>query len=164
MINFILMEEKWKSSGLMKELKRVSFMGAPMVVLMVSQYLIRFISVMMVGHIDQLSLAGVSMATSFTSVTGFTVLVIPLLLLFCNIFSQLCDGQYLLYSIKVHFLQVWLHEQSYQIVIQYAFDFYFKFQFATYFQLNCALDNTCYIIQLQFIFYKFEFIEIDIRL
>jgi hypothetical protein len=32
-------------------------------------------SVMMVGHLDELSLSGISSASSFTSVTGFSLLV-----------------------------------------------------------------------------------------
>ncbi|KAB2628667.1 MATE efflux family protein 5-like [Pyrus ussuriensis x Pyrus communis] len=66
------MEGKW--TEFLKELKKVSYMAAPMVAVMVMQYLIQVVSVMMVGHVDQLSLSGVSIATSFTSVTGFSLL------------------------------------------------------------------------------------------
>lgn len=71
------MEGKW--TEFLKELKKVSYMAAPMVAVMVMQYLIQVVSVMMVGHVDQLSLSGVSIATSFTSVTGFSLLVSPYL-------------------------------------------------------------------------------------
>ncbi|CAN6720346.1 unnamed protein product [Malus baccata var. baccata] len=66
------MEGKWRE--FLKELKKVSYMAAPMVAVMVMQYLIQVVPVMMVGHVDQLSLSGVSIATSFTSVTGFSLL------------------------------------------------------------------------------------------
>lgn len=59
----------------MKELKRVSFIAAPMVAVTVLQYLLQVVAVIMVGHVDELALAGVSIATSFTSVTGFSFLV-----------------------------------------------------------------------------------------
>lgn len=67
------MERKWRV--FLKELKKVSYVAAPMVAITVMQYLIQVVSVMMVGHVDQLSLSGVSIATSLTSVTGFSVLV-----------------------------------------------------------------------------------------
>ncbi|KAM1014380.1 hypothetical protein ACFX2C_044372 [Malus domestica] len=66
------MEGKWRE--FLKELKKVSYMAAPMVAVMVMQYLMQVVPVMMVGHVDQLSLSGVSIATSFTSVTGFSLL------------------------------------------------------------------------------------------
>ncbi|KAL4324480.1 hypothetical protein GQ457_11G005260 [Hibiscus cannabinus] len=57
-----------------KELKKVSYMAAPMVAVSVSQYLLQVISLMMVGHIGKLALSGVAIATSFTNVTGFSLL------------------------------------------------------------------------------------------
>ncbi|BBG95956.1 MATE efflux family protein [Prunus dulcis] len=63
---------KWRV--FLKELRKVSYVAAPMVAVTVMQYLIQVVSVMMVGHVDQLSLSGVSIATSFTSVTGFSLL------------------------------------------------------------------------------------------
>ncbi|KAJ4840865.1 Protein DETOXIFICATION 7 [Turnera subulata] len=67
------MDTKWKDS--LKELKKVSYVAAPMVAVTVLQYLLQVVSVMMVGHLDELSLSGVSIASSFTSVTGFSLLV-----------------------------------------------------------------------------------------
>ncbi|XP_044512213.1 protein DETOXIFICATION 9-like isoform X4 [Mangifera indica] len=66
------MSSRWMVS--MKELKRVSFIAAPMVAVTVLQYLLQVVAVIMVGHVDELALAGVSIATSFTSVTGFSFL------------------------------------------------------------------------------------------
>ncbi|KAI4346937.1 hypothetical protein L6164_007800 [Bauhinia variegata] len=58
-----------------EQLKKVSFMAAPMVAVTVSQFLLQVVSLMMVGHLDQLSLSGVALATSFADVTGFSVLL-----------------------------------------------------------------------------------------
>ncbi|XP_057993397.1 protein DETOXIFICATION 8 isoform X2 [Hevea brasiliensis] len=63
---------KWKVN--LKELKKVSYVAAPMVAVTVLQYLLQVVSMVMVGHLDELSLSGVSIATSFTSVTGFSFL------------------------------------------------------------------------------------------
>lgn len=66
----------WAKWGVVvKELKIVSYVAAPMVVVTVLQYLLQAVSVIMVGHLDDLSLSGVSIATSFTSATGFSLLV-----------------------------------------------------------------------------------------
>jgi MATE family multidrug resistance protein len=63
-------------STFIQELKRVSFMAAPMVAVTVSQYLLQVVSLMMVGHLGILvSFSGVSIAMSFAEVTGFSVLV-----------------------------------------------------------------------------------------
>lgn len=63
---------KWGGFG--QELKRVSYMAAPMVVVTVSQYLLRVVALMMVGHQGELSLSSVAIATCFTNVTGFSLL------------------------------------------------------------------------------------------
>ncbi|KAK2365461.1 protein DETOXIFICATION [Trifolium repens] len=63
-------------STFIQELKRVSFMAAPMVAVTVSQYLLQVVSLMMVGHLGILvSFSGVSIAMSFAEVTGFSVLL-----------------------------------------------------------------------------------------
>ncbi|KAJ4868119.1 MATE efflux family protein [Raphanus sativus] len=62
-----------KSAGMM--MKKVSYMAAPMVAVSVSQYLLQVISMVMAGHLDELSLSSVAIATSFTNVTGFSLLV-----------------------------------------------------------------------------------------
>ncbi|KAK9200050.1 hypothetical protein WN944_015245 [Citrus x changshan-huyou] len=66
------MGSKWVVS--LKEIKKVSSIAAPMVAVTVLQYLLQVVSVIMVGHLDELSLSGASIATSFTSVTGFSLL------------------------------------------------------------------------------------------
>ncbi|KAL5745080.1 hypothetical protein ACOSP7_026226 [Xanthoceras sorbifolium] len=67
-------ERKWvviTRRGFVEELKKMSFLAAPMVAVTVSNYLLQVVSMMMVGHLGELSLSGVSIATSFTNVTGF---------------------------------------------------------------------------------------------
>ncbi|KAG7658665.1 Multi antimicrobial extrusion protein [Arabidopsis suecica] len=55
-------------------MKKVSFMAAPMVAVAASQYLLQVISIVMAGHLDELSLSAVAIATSLTNVTGFSLL------------------------------------------------------------------------------------------
>ncbi|GLT28868.1 hypothetical protein SLA2020_037720 [Shorea laevis] len=75
----LLPQEKEKTWGLTwsnfpEELKSVSYMAAPMVAVSFSMYVLQVISMMMVGHLDELSLSGVAIATSITNVTGFSLL------------------------------------------------------------------------------------------
>ncbi|XP_059670711.1 protein DETOXIFICATION 3-like [Cornus florida] len=58
-----------------EELKRVSCIAMPMVVVTVSQYLLRVVSMVMVGHLGTLSLSSAAIATSLTNVTGFSLLL-----------------------------------------------------------------------------------------
>ncbi|CAA7053360.1 unnamed protein product [Microthlaspi erraticum] len=55
-------------------IEKVSSMAAPMVAVSVSQYLLQVISMIMAGHVDELSLSAVAIATSLTNVTGFSLL------------------------------------------------------------------------------------------
>ncbi|EOA34619.1 hypothetical protein CARUB_v10022179mg [Capsella rubella] len=55
-------------------MKKVSSMAAPMVAVAASQYLLQVISIVMAGHLDELSLSAVAIATSLTNVTGFSLL------------------------------------------------------------------------------------------
>ncbi|KAL2247004.1 protein DETOXIFICATION 1-like [Sesamum indicum] len=68
--------ETWntKWGDLVQELKRVSYIAAPMVTVSVLQYLLQVVSVIMVGHLGQLTLSSVAIATSLTNVTGFSLL------------------------------------------------------------------------------------------
>ncbi|KAL7131764.1 hypothetical protein ABFS83_12G026200 [Erythranthe nasuta] len=63
-----------KRSDFVQELKSVCYIAAPMVAVSVLQYLIQFVSVVMVGHLGQLTLSSVAIATSLTNVTGFSLL------------------------------------------------------------------------------------------
>uniref|UniRef100_A0A453DW19 Protein TRANSPARENT TESTA 12 n=1 Tax=Aegilops tauschii subsp. strangulata TaxID=200361 RepID=A0A453DW19_AEGTS len=57
------------------EVKRQLWLAGPLVVGSLMQNLIQTISVMFVEHLGELPLAGASMATSFATVTGFSLLV-----------------------------------------------------------------------------------------
>ncbi|KAI4313854.1 hypothetical protein L6164_026801 [Bauhinia variegata] len=58
-----------------QEVKRISFLAGPMVVVISSQYLIQVVSTMMVGHLGELSLSSASLAISLSGVTGFSFLM-----------------------------------------------------------------------------------------
>ncbi|XP_011099515.1 protein DETOXIFICATION 8-like isoform X2 [Sesamum indicum] len=57
-----------------RELNRVNFIALPMIVVTISQYLLRTSPIFMLGHLDELSLSSASIATSLCNVTGFSVL------------------------------------------------------------------------------------------
>ncbi|KAL5058780.1 hypothetical protein RYX36_030384 [Vicia faba] len=67
---------EWRKTRttLMVELKKMSSIAGPMVATTVLQYLLQVVSVMMVGHLSQLSLSSVAIATSLTNVSGFSIL------------------------------------------------------------------------------------------
>ncbi|KAM0032419.1 putative multi antimicrobial extrusion protein [Helianthus debilis subsp. tardiflorus] len=67
------MPRRWEIL-LAEEVKRSCYIALPMVVVMVSQYLLRAASISMVGHLGELELAGTAVAISFTNVTGFSIL------------------------------------------------------------------------------------------
>ncbi|GJX59556.1 DETOXIFICATION 14-like protein [Tanacetum coccineum] len=64
--------ERW--TDISCEIKKMSLIAGPMVVVAVLQYMMQMVTVAIVGHVDQLSLASVSIATSVTNVTGFSLL------------------------------------------------------------------------------------------
>lgn len=57
-----------------EELKKVGYIAAPMVVVTLSQFLLRVIPMMMVGHLGELALSSTAIATSISNVTGYSVL------------------------------------------------------------------------------------------
>ncbi|GER48067.1 MATE efflux family protein [Striga asiatica] len=61
----------WAAFGL--ELNRVNWIALPMIVVTVSQFLLRVSPMFMLGHLDKLSLSSASIATSLCNVTGFSV-------------------------------------------------------------------------------------------
>lgn len=84
-------ERKWLITwgGFVEELKEVSYIAAPMVAVTVLQYLLQVVSVIIVGHLGQLALSGVALATSINNVTGFSLLVSLLILfLHCSTLSS----------------------------------------------------------------------------
>lgn len=62
----------WKT--LKEETKRMGYMAGPMVAVNLSQYFLQIVSVMMVGHLGELSLSSTAIAISFCAVTGFSPL------------------------------------------------------------------------------------------
>ncbi|XP_022738656.1 protein DETOXIFICATION 16-like [Durio zibethinus] len=60
---------------LVDEVKKQLWLAGPLVAVSLLQYCIQMISVMFVGHLGELALSGASMATSFASVTGFSLLM-----------------------------------------------------------------------------------------
>ncbi|BAF19602.2 Os06g0494700 [Oryza sativa Japonica Group] len=60
--------------GLREEVKKQLWLAGPLVAGALLRYVIQMISVMFVGHLGELPLAGASMANSFTTVTGFSLL------------------------------------------------------------------------------------------
>ncbi|KAL4612418.1 hypothetical protein ACB092_08G197000 [Castanea dentata] len=57
------------------ELKRLGFLAGPIMVVTLSQYLLQVISLMMVGHLDELALSSTALAISLSAVTGFSLLL-----------------------------------------------------------------------------------------
>jgi MATE family multidrug resistance protein len=72
-------EKKWVITrvAFVEELKKASSIAAPMVVVTILQYLLQVVSILMVGHLGELSLSSVAIATSLTNLTGFSLLVSP---------------------------------------------------------------------------------------
>lgn len=58
-----------------EELKKQLWLAGPMIAGALLQNVIQMISVMYVGHLGELPLAGASMANSFATVTGLSLLV-----------------------------------------------------------------------------------------
>ncbi|XP_023005105.1 protein DETOXIFICATION 16-like [Cucurbita maxima] len=58
-----------------EEVKKQLWLAGPLILVSLLQYCLQMISVMFVGHLGELPLSGASMATSFASVTGFSLLV-----------------------------------------------------------------------------------------
>ncbi|CAK9325765.1 unnamed protein product [Citrullus colocynthis] len=58
------------------EVKRQLRLAGPLITVNLLINCLQMISVMFVGHLGQLPLAGASMATSFAAVTGFSLLIL----------------------------------------------------------------------------------------
>ncbi|KAK7380075.1 hypothetical protein VNO78_32452 [Psophocarpus tetragonolobus] len=58
---------------ILKEVKKQVWLAVPMICVCVFQYCLQMISLMFVGHLDELLLAAAALATSFVNVTGFNV-------------------------------------------------------------------------------------------
>ncbi|XP_060670607.1 protein DETOXIFICATION 16-like isoform X2 [Ziziphus jujuba] len=62
-------------SEILEEVKKQLWLAGPLISVSLLIYSLQMISVMFVGHLGELSLSGASMATSFASVTGFSLLM-----------------------------------------------------------------------------------------
>ncbi|KAK6921672.1 Multi antimicrobial extrusion protein [Dillenia turbinata] len=60
---------------ILEEAKKQIWLAGPLIAVSMLQYCLQVISIMFVGHLGELPLSGASMATSFASVTGFSVLL-----------------------------------------------------------------------------------------
>ncbi|KAI9085578.1 hypothetical protein K1719_032421 [Acacia pycnantha] len=69
-----LMRNDEKKRRWMEEMQKGGRIAAPMVAVAVAQYMVQVVSLIMVGHLGQLSLASIAIATSLTNVTGFSLL------------------------------------------------------------------------------------------
>ncbi|EEF30164.1 TRANSPARENT TESTA 12 protein, putative [Ricinus communis] len=58
---------------LREEVKKMGYIAGPMVAVNVSHYFLQVMSVMMVGHLGELSLSSTAIAISFCAVTGFSL-------------------------------------------------------------------------------------------
>ncbi|CAI9096096.1 OLC1v1032168C2 [Oldenlandia corymbosa var. corymbosa] len=68
--------ERGFCTGVMiEEVKRQLGLALPLIAVSFLQYCLQIISIMFVGHLGELPLSSASMATSFASVTGFSVLL-----------------------------------------------------------------------------------------
>ncbi|XAR68382.1 hypothetical protein NMG60_11003483 [Bertholletia excelsa] len=60
---------------IVEEVKRQLWLAGPLIGVSFLQFCLQLVSLMFVGHIGELALSGASMATSFASVSGFSLLV-----------------------------------------------------------------------------------------
>lgn len=72
----------WGHGEFVQEAKRIGYLAGPMVAVNLSQYFLQIISIMMVGHLSQLSLSSTAIAISLAAVSGFSPLVSPFIYLF----------------------------------------------------------------------------------
>ncbi|CAL5362625.1 unnamed protein product [Camellia sinensis] len=63
-----------RKEEIVKEVKKQLWLAGPLVCTSVLQFSLQLISLMYVGHLGELPLSGASMATSFATVTGFSLL------------------------------------------------------------------------------------------
>ncbi|XP_057784276.1 protein DETOXIFICATION 14-like [Salvia miltiorrhiza] len=64
--------QRWRTAA--GDLNRVNLIALPMIVVTLSQYLLRTSPIFMLGHLGELSLSSASIATSLSNVTGFSLL------------------------------------------------------------------------------------------
>lgn len=67
-------ESKNKKNEILEEMKRLLVLAGPLMTVNFLIYCLQVISIMFVGHLGELALSGASMATSFASVTGLSLM------------------------------------------------------------------------------------------
>lgn len=73
--------ERSNGNGVVEEVRKQLWLAGPLIAVSLLQYCLQVISIMFVGHLGELALSGASMATSFATVTGFSLLVSWVLLI-----------------------------------------------------------------------------------
>nr|XP_016461090.1 PREDICTED: protein DETOXIFICATION 12-like isoform X2 [Nicotiana tabacum] len=68
-----VVELRWEV--IWEEVKEVGYLAGPMIAVTLSQYFLQVISMMMVGHLGELSLSSTAIALSLAGVTGFSFLL-----------------------------------------------------------------------------------------
>ena len=71
----LIHENGIRRNQVIDEVKKQLWLAGPLVSVSLLQYCLQMISVMFVGHLGELSLSGASMATSFATVTAFSLFV-----------------------------------------------------------------------------------------
>ncbi|XP_057770513.1 protein DETOXIFICATION 16-like [Salvia miltiorrhiza] len=66
---------KDENGSFLEELRKQLWLAGPLISVSLLQFCLQLISVMFVGHLGELALSAASMATSFASVTGFSLLM-----------------------------------------------------------------------------------------
>ncbi|XP_028091224.1 protein DETOXIFICATION 16-like [Camellia sinensis] len=64
-----------RNKEIVEEVKKQLWLAGPLICVSLLQFCLQLISVMFVGHLGELVLSGASMASSFASVTGFSMLL-----------------------------------------------------------------------------------------
>lgn len=66
---------RFTKNEILEEVNKLLILAGPLISASFFTFLLQTISVMFVGHLGELALSGASMATSFASMTGFSILV-----------------------------------------------------------------------------------------
>ncbi|KAI7750496.1 hypothetical protein M8C21_032717 [Ambrosia artemisiifolia] len=69
----LLTQEGEDGGAVFEEVKKQLWLAGPLICVSLLQYSLQLVSIMFVGHLGELSLSGASMATSFATVTGFSL-------------------------------------------------------------------------------------------
>lgn len=90
-----------------QEAKRLCYLAGPMVAVTLSQFMLQVISLMMVGHLGELSLSSTAIAISLCGVTGFSLLVSSCFFLLSPAFVDFCFERLQEHTWAVYFICLW---------------------------------------------------------